>query len=319
MGETLQYILIFAAIIAGALSIFLSHQLMKKYTLNYLSSYFYYILFIYIFGAYSMIGSGAAKYYFTLYEGSTQFMMSIDMFLTILGVPFLILSTYMLIRVAFELYSKNPSNRFTLVYFLLSFLLMAGYAFISIRISRNQPEQYDIFRFWRRIAFSIIFLGVHFFSFVLMFANRKSRLDINERKAIDSFALAIILYPIICLSLLYVSEFVPFLKYIFIFLFLSAHLVPILFQSVYLDTYYVSLTAGTGSKDDLSRFIKLYEISKRETDIVELICRGQSNQEISESLFISLQTVKDHVHRIYTKTGVKNRVQLINLIRSDSL
>ena len=39
-----------------------------------------------------------------------------------------------------------------------------------------------------------------------------------------------------------------------------------------------------------------------------------SNQEISDSLYISLQTVKDHVHRIFTKTGVKNRVQLTNLV-----
>ncbi|MDA3822091.1 MAG: LuxR C-terminal-related transcriptional regulator, partial [Bacteroidales bacterium] len=59
-----------------------------------------------------------------------------------------------------------------------------------------------------------------------------------------------------------------------------------------------------------------YEISKRETEIVELICKGMSNQEISNSLFISLQTVKDHVYRIFLKTGVKNRVQLTNLVSS---
>jgi len=49
-----------------------------------------------------------------------------------------------------------------------------------------------------------------------------------------------------------------------------------------------------------------------------LICKGNSNQDISDSLFISLQTVKDHIHRIYLKTGVKNRVQLTNLIRTFS-
>ena len=42
-------------------------------------------------------------------------------------------------------------------------------------------------------------------------------------------------------------------------------------------------------------------------------------QEISESLYISLQTVKDHVHRIFVKTGVKNRIQLTNMIRSGKL
>jgi ATP/maltotriose-dependent transcriptional regulator MalT len=49
--------------------------------------------------------------------------------------------------------------------------------------------------------------------------------------------------------------------------------------------------------------------------VIRLICRGLSNQEISETLFISLQTVKDHTHRIFVKTGVRNRVQLSNMIR----
>jgi DNA-binding CsgD family transcriptional regulator len=31
-------------------------------------------------------------------------------------------------------------------------------------------------------------------------------------------------------------------------------------------------------------------------------------------LFISLQTVKDHTHRIYKKTGARNRVQLVNMV-----
>ncbi|MCK4751511.1 MAG: helix-turn-helix transcriptional regulator, partial [Bacteroidales bacterium] len=68
----------------------------------------------------------------------------------------------------------------------------------------------------------------------------------------------------------------------------------------------------------LASFVSKFEISKRETEIVELICKGKSNQDISDSLFISLQTVKDHIYRIYLKTGVKNRVQLTNLIRTFS-
>jgi DNA-binding CsgD family transcriptional regulator len=56
-----------------------------------------------------------------------------------------------------------------------------------------------------------------------------------------------------------------------------------------------------------------YGISHREAEIVELICRGRTNSEIAESLFISLQTVKDHNYNIFRKTGVKNRVQLTNL------
>jgi DNA-binding NarL/FixJ family response regulator len=71
------------------------------------------------------------------------------------------------------------------------------------------------------------------------------------------------------------------------------------------------------NKKDLSLedFCRRYEISPRETDIVREICNGLSNKEISEKLFISLQTVKDHTHRIYIKTNVKSRVRLINLAK----
>jgi len=62
-------------------------------------------------------------------------------------------------------------------------------------------------------------------------------------------------------------------------------------------------------------FCKKFEVSPRETDIVREICNGLSNKEISDKLFISLQTVKDHTHRIYMKTNVKSRVQLIYLVK----
>ncbi|MBP6968478.1 MAG: response regulator transcription factor [Bacteroidales bacterium] len=35
---------------------------------------------------------------------------------------------------------------------------------------------------------------------------------------------------------------------------------------------------------------------------------GKSNQEIADTLFITLPTVKDRIHRIFTKTEVFNRV-----------
>jgi DNA-binding NarL/FixJ family response regulator len=95
----------------------------------------------------------------------------------------------------------------------------------------------------------------------------------------------------------------------------SLHLLPIFFLSMYLDKNFVEPVARQNFEQSLSNFIREFEISKRESEIVELICKGKSNQDISESLFISLQTVKDHIHRIYTKTGVKNRVQLVNMIR----
>lgn len=66
------------------------------------------------------------------------------------------------------------------------------------------------------------------------------------------------------------------------------------------------------SLDDM---LRRYGISKREADVLRGIYAGQTNQEIANQLFISLQTVKDHSSRIYQKTFVKNRAQLTTLIR----
>lgn len=59
-----------------------------------------------------------------------------------------------------------------------------------------------------------------------------------------------------------------------------------------------------------------YGITNREMEIIKLIAKGNTNKEISDILYIALQTVKDHNRRIFRKLGVKNRVQLVNLIRN---
>ncbi len=59
-----------------------------------------------------------------------------------------------------------------------------------------------------------------------------------------------------------------------------------------------------------------YEISPREKEIMREICKGLSNQQIADTLFISLQTVKDHTSRIYYKTNCTSRAQLITMVNN---
>ncbi|MCD4769757.1 MAG: LuxR C-terminal-related transcriptional regulator [Bacteroidales bacterium] len=75
------------------------------------------------------------------------------------------------------------------------------------------------------------------------------------------------------------------------------------------------LTMGSQYSGSYTSFCSGYEISNRESDIILEICNGLTNKEIADKLFISLQTVKDHTHRIYIKTGVRNRVELINRLK----
>lgn len=51
--------------------------------------------------------------------------------------------------------------------------------------------------------------------------------------------------------------------------------------------------------------------SRREIEILEQICKGLSNQEIADSLFISPRTAERHRANLFEKTGVKNSVSLV--------
>src|SRR5271155_6094500 len=61
---------------------------------------------------------------------------------------------------------------------------------------------------------------------------------------------------------------------------------------------------GTGKARERS------PLSTREREIVQLVAQGYKNQEMAEKMFISEQTVKNHLHNIFDKLGVSDRLEL---------
>jgi two-component system, NarL family, nitrate/nitrite response regulator NarL len=51
-------------------------------------------------------------------------------------------------------------------------------------------------------------------------------------------------------------------------------------------------------------------LSQREREIVVLVAQGFKNKEMAERMFISEQTVKNHLHNIFDKLGVSDRLEL---------
>jgi DNA-binding NarL/FixJ family response regulator len=51
-------------------------------------------------------------------------------------------------------------------------------------------------------------------------------------------------------------------------------------------------------------------LSPREREVVKLVAAGLSNKQIARKLFLSVATVKDHVHRILVKTSLPNRAAI---------
>jgi len=60
---------------------------------------------------------------------------------------------------------------------------------------------------------------------------------------------------------------------------------------------------ASGSRDEPN-------LSKRELEIVGYVAQGFKNKEIADRMFISEQTVKNHLHNVFEKVGVSDRLEL---------
>ena len=62
---------------------------------------------------------------------------------------------------------------------------------------------------------------------------------------------------------------------------------------------------------DFKKAEKDFNLSRRETDVLRLICQGNTNREIATNLFISEDTVKGHIKKIMQKMAVNSRSEII--------
>jgi len=318
MNESLQIILLTSSLITSVVAIILSNQLSRKYKLPYLSSYFYYLIFLFVFGIYGIIGSRLIRIFLQNQGLENHAIESIGMFVSYLGIPFLVLSWYMFLRLSQEMVGRTISQVFNLVFF---GILSISYIALGLLLTKRDllgENHYPLIHSILQIGFSLISLLVYGYSLMQLFIHSGEFLDRKDRENIRMFALIYLIFSAGTILLLNFSHLGLAIDFAFIILLFSVHLIPLFFLSMHLDNNFVEPVARQDFEQSLSAFVIKFEISKRESEVVELICRGKSNQEISDSLFISLQTVKDHIHRIYLKTGSRNRVQLTNLIRTVS-
>ena len=86
-----------------------------------------------------------------------------------------------------------------------------------------------------------------------------------------------------------------------------------------ISPYLVNLTLDLKEENDDSEGTEEAELTEREKEILRCITDGKSNKEISDSLFVSVETVKSHVKNLYKKLNVKNRVEAAMKGRSGSI
>lgn len=80
----------------------------------------------------------------------------------------------------------------------------------------------------------------------------------------------------------------------------------------FIQSMIMMMTKDSSNEKSLAALEKL---TPKEKEVANFIYQGLSNQEIAEVANISLRTVKAHISAIFEKTGVKDRVNLVVLMR----
>lgn len=306
MLRLLIYLLFILSVAFASAGIILVSRLRNRYRSGFLSTLMYFQVFIYTFGFYGIWGQLVIKTFLSDWV-SAETIIRISDISILLGLPFLVFSWLMLIRFSMEISGKKSSDWFVFWFLLINFIIILAIGYVISDRSESKPAlliryYFIILNFLYTVIASAI---------ILIPGNKRSLLLKNEQRIV---AVASVVFMVAQGITLYFYKDGIVTGIVFILIFFAGNS----FLPVYMS-YGVAIRdseeepAATISFDD---FCKKYEVSPRESDIVREICNGLSNKEISDKLFISLQTVKDHTSRIYFKTNVRSRTQLMNLVKN---
>ncbi len=291
----------------SALGILLSYQLYQKEKKPVLALLLYQQIFLFSFLIYSIWGNATLRIILGDLDLNPALSSKLAFFLPMIGIPFMVVSWFMLLRFSFSLNGLSTGKLFPLLFFPAFLLLVLGIDVLIYKDVLKIPSDADLFVIRLLVSFNLL---VHLVFLVVFLKTPKKNLPGNH----EGFKLqqAVIYF----FAILFSSAAISFSD---VFGFISESIsIVLVFGTSVLIPGFVSLRqkpAQSINSMDFEAFCTAYEISKREAEIITEICSGKSNKAIAEKLFITLQTVKDHNHRIFTKTGVRSRVQLANLVR----
>ena len=87
----------------------------------------------------------------------------------------------------------------------------------------------------------------------------------------------------------------------------------------YVDTSFQKYLVTRALKPERYAEMKKFELTTRETELLQLIALGYSNIEIAKKLNISIKTVENHKTRIHEKLGVNSRSKLVRYAKDNGL
>lgn len=162
---------------------------------------------------------------------------------------------------------------------------------------------------WMDPAMVLLFAFDLFFCIGVILKNLKS----IDNKDVRAVCTAIIIVSFSMLPAMAVTLVWPVLKSIIYPIFFLAFSVTIL---TFLFIAFSRMSAPGRSRPELTmEQLSQYHITDREFSVIQLISGGMTNKEIAAELGISANTVNNHIANIFTKTKVRSRIDLLNLLK----
>jgi DNA-binding CsgD family transcriptional regulator len=302
------------ALFIGFLTIYLAYRLSRTYRLGYLSSYLYFLIAFNVMGFLNHIGRylGVSL----LVDSPKETLMLVRNLFTFLAFPFVALSIYLFFAFANDLTGTKISSLFNRLFGVTWGILFL----VQVLLARNHfytRDENALLFFLKAINILGITSLILTPFYILFKTNRLS--DIHQRRVARYFSIIYILCfgtASLFTSRLVLPYFVPYTVLIMVFSFFAVNLPPLTYLTLSLKKYPFEDKRSTSQNSDFEDFFVVHKISKREQEIIYLMLEGMSNADIEKKLYISPHTVKNHIYNIYQKLGVKNRVQISNLIRN---
>lgn len=257
----------------------------------------YYLVMMYAYGFYGMWGEVLLQFLFPL-EAEEAFMLKISNFLSLLGIPFLLIGLATLVFWSLRMQQKRSP-----------WLIAAGSSLALVLISLP---------FWIVVPFSVLehteqlfawltVSGVAFAAIQLAFAH----IRYMQGQTKQGLVFALLLLGVLQVPVLLHYMVVPEPIIIFIFFLINTVLGGYFIYA----SEFPKLEKQSTNTLSWDGFVEKYGITPREKEVIQEIYQGKTNKEIADTLFVTLQTIKDHTHRIYQKAEVRNRHQLTSLLR----
>ena len=309
--ENLSYLVTFIATTGIAVTgTLVSYQLFREQKTAVLQILLYQQIFLFCFFIYGIWGNLGLRQILTDVYMSNELIEKLAFFVPLLGIPFLVVSWFMLLKFAFSINGYNASKKWVYFYFASFIALLSIFAFLFQNNFIPSPAEPDIFLIK---IFVVVNLFFHLLFSYPFFWLKKETISGFKKEELPKCILIYLTGVGLYSMMLWFHNIFGFVSIVssILMLFAASALLPVCLRLMACPS--VKNTAESDKGFHL--FCTDFEISKREAEIIREICSGKTNKAIAEKLFITLQTVKDHTHRIYIKTRVKSRIQLANLVR----